>query len=55
LRKIKSLGFRGEALHSINSVSKLTIITKTDKEEFGWKISFANNNTTTANNLNKDT
>ena len=38
IEKISSMGFRGEALASIASISKTTMISKTEEEETGYKI-----------------
>lgn len=44
LYRIHTMGFRGEALASIKSISNVTLISKTEDEEIGSKISFFNGN-----------
>lgn len=44
LYRIHTMGFRGEALVSIKAISNVTLISKTEDEEIGSKISFFNGN-----------
>jgi len=39
LQQVSSLGFRGEALPSIASVSRLTLTARTASEDTGWRVS----------------
>ena len=44
LYRIHTMGFRGEALASIKAISNVTLISRTEDEEIGSKISFFNGN-----------
>ncbi|MEH2274269.1 MAG: DNA mismatch repair endonuclease MutL [Nostoc sp.] len=42
LWKINSLGFRGEALHSLTTLANLEILSRTVGGKLGWRISYGN-------------
>ncbi|MDZ7957926.1 MAG: DNA mismatch repair endonuclease MutL [Aulosira sp. DedQUE10] len=41
LWKIRSLGFRGEALHSLTNLSNLEILSRTAGENWGWRVVYS--------------
>ncbi|OUL25158.1 DNA mismatch repair protein MutL [Nostoc sp. RF31YmG] len=41
LWKISSLGFRGEALHSLTNLANLEILSRPANENFGWRVSYS--------------
>lgn len=41
LSKIETFGFRGEALASISHIARVTVTTKTEKDQCAWKASFS--------------
>ena len=38
LWRINSLGFRGEALHSLTTLASLEILSRHTDEDFGWQV-----------------
>ncbi|BAY61474.1 DNA mismatch repair protein MutL [Calothrix brevissima NIES-22] len=41
LWKISSLGFRGEALHSLTNLASLEILSRPANENFGWRVTYS--------------
>ncbi|BAY13101.1 DNA mismatch repair endonuclease MutL [Calothrix sp. NIES-2098] len=41
LWKISSLGFRGEALHSLTNLANLEILSRPANENFGWRVTYS--------------